>query len=185
MKWIHQAGRTEKAPRVWQGHLRHLFPVVTTWSQVRRAWSIGVFSYGPLTGRLSRNWDGTLAFLPADAPCHPDSCDRHWTLLWSQQVLDGQLVNLRIASHPRHRSPGFRAQDWSCVLSAKICVSVCKLSPCGVVLAQGSPFLLSLLLSPTGGAADTFPERITPHGLCLCLRWNSREANPEIGLGCK
>lgn len=89
--------------------------------------------------------------------------------LWSQQALNRQLVNLRIASHPRHFAPGFKAQDWSCALSAKTCVSVCRVLPYDVISVQGSPFPLSLLLSPNGSAADSFPERIAPPDLCYVL----------------
>lgn len=99
--------------------------------------------------------------------------------LWSQQALDRQLVNLRIASHPRHCVPGFKAQDWSCALSAKTCVSVCKVLPCDVISVQGFPLPLSLLLSPNGSAADSFPERIAPLDLCYVLGGILKSQNLE------
>lgn len=79
---------------------------------------------------------------------------------------DGQLVNLRIASHPRQHVSEFRAQDRAALSQQRPVFSVCKLLPCGIMLAQDSLFPLSLLLSSTGGAADTFPERIT-HMVCV------------------
>lgn len=59
------------------------------------------------------------------------------------------------------------------MLSQQRRVCVYKVLPCDVTSVQGSPFPLSLLLSPNGNVAGSFPERIAPLDLCLGLRWDS------------
>lgn len=65
------------------------------------------------------------------------------------------------------------------VLSAKTCVSVCKVLSCDIISVQGSPFLLSLLLSSNGSAADSFPERIASLDLCYVLGGILKSQNLE------